>query len=617
VPPVLTMHEDHLELALSSCRGFEFQEAKDKIKDIPGRRWDPESKNWLVPREPQIADRILKTIRPEASDEITAWVREAMTGHEESLTSPLPADSKNLLVEWGYKRMPWQPEFINDEEFTGALPYQRAAIDLMAAKGRMLLCDDMGLGKTFEAITAVEEWCLRNGQDGPKLVIAPSSVKGGWMRELKRFLGPETPVVIVEGSAAKRTAAIQEGIENNSWVVINWEQLRVQKVKVKTKNGGTKTVTTMKEPLFEETEWLAVIADEIHRAKNRDAAQSKGLWRCSGKVMFGLSGTPIMNSPDELWSLLRWLWPAEFHERGAAHSPGAMAYWPFYTDYVDYWEDHYGRKVITGVRNPDALRFLLKHKLVRRTASILGLKGRHRIKYGVSLNPGQQKVYDEALKAMWLTVTKDAAAGDKAAIQFAEAAVESGGDLSTLLRIPNGAARLVRLQQVIENAALIGGNDDSANMDDFMQKFEDSRPEPWVVFCNYKQSCEILAARVRTKYNAEVAIYNGDVSPADRTEIEDRFQRGEIDLVVGTIEAMYQGITLTRGHLQHWLSRSFVPARNEQGEARQDRLGQQNLVLCYVPQAENTVATEKVETANILKEGIVKTIIPQDEIKVR
>jgi SNF2 family DNA or RNA helicase len=378
------------------------------------------------------------------------------------------------------------------------------------------------------------------------------------------------------------------------------------------RNGGRKTVTAMKEPLFESTEWLAVIADEAHRAKNRDAKQTQGLWRVSGSVMYALTGTPIMNSPDEIWSILRWLWPGEYHEQGAKKN--AVPYWGFYEDYVDYYEDHFKRKVITGVKNPDALRFVLKDKLVRRTADILGLKGRKRIHYPVPLNPGQQKLYDEAEKSMWLAVEKDIAEGNKAALDFARTAVEGGG-IANLIRIPNGAARMVRLLQIIENAALLGGSDDSATMDNFEEKFLDSGRAQWVVFCKYRESCELLGDRLQKKYGAKVGIYNGDVTPENRTKLEDAFQRGEIEVMIGTIDAMYQGITLTGGRRQFWMSRDFVPAKNEQGEARCDRLGQQHLVLVYIPQAENTVATEKVDPINRLKESIVKTVLPQVKIE--
>jgi SNF2 family DNA or RNA helicase len=635
VPAVLKRNDDQLEVNLSGLPRSEFQDSKEKVSAIPGRRFDFERKLWILPADPQIAERLLKTVRPECDQDLLNWITEAKAGYEESLTSPLPDDAEGLLVPWAYSRAPWQPEEVNENKVVGLLPYQRAAVKVMVDRKRAILADDMGLGKTLQAISAVEEYALRNGQiEGPKLVIAPASVVGSWARELERWL-EEPNVVVVKGSyspraataedraalghtnarltgAEVRTRILQEAIESNAWVVINWEQLRVEKAKIKKnlRNGGTKTVTEtrMKQPLFETTEWLAVIADEVHRAKNRDAAQTKGLWRVSGQVMLGATGTPIMNSPDELWAILRWLWPGEFHELGARKN--AQAYWGFYEAYVEYWEDHFGKKTVTGVKNPDALRFVLRDKLIRRTAAILGLKGRNRIYYDVALNPKQQKLYDEAETAMWLAIEADITAGNKEALELAKSL-----DSASLLRLPNGAARVVRLQQIIENPKLLGGPDDSSIMDSFEEKFLDSRPEPWVFYFKFKESCNIFAERLRSKFGANVGVYHGDVNPDERTKLEDAFQRGELDALVGTIAAMGTGITLTRARLSAFASRDWVPDINEQAEARLDRLGQQRQVLVYIPQALDTVATGKVEPTNRLKEVIVKTVLPKQSIE--
>jgi SWI/SNF-related matrix-associated actin-dependent regulator of chromatin subfamily A-like protein 1 len=643
VPAKLTRDGDSLLIALDPRDGARFRDAKEQIKEFPGRRWDPETKFWAVPATAQNAERALKTLLPECDQELLDWITREKANEEESLTSPLPDDARSkLLVPWAYQRCPWQPEEVNDEKVVGLLAMQRAAVEAMAERGRTILADDMGLGKTFEAISAVEEWCLRNGQvTGPKLVVAPASVKGGWARELRRWLNlPDEEVVVVQGSYSPRKSTLIEtqmlglpegqkltgaqvrklilmrAIEANAWIIVNWEQLRVEKVKVKLRNGGEKTVKQMKEPLFEDTEWLAVIADEVHRAKNPKAAQTQGLWRARGEVMFGLTGTPLMNSPDELWPLLRWMWPDEYGNstppsKANPHGHPRVPFSTFYDEYVDYWEDHYGKKIITGVKNPDALRYVLEDKLIRR----IGTSKRRRIYTPVPLNKGQQELYDEAFKVMWLAVTADAAKGNAAAIQFLDAAVESDGDVPTLIQIPNGAARLVRLQQIIENAALVGGADDSGLMDYFEQRFEDSRPEPWVHFTKFKMSAHLLAARFESKYGAKVGVYTGDTSPEARTRMEDAFQKGALDAIVGTIAAMKEGITLTRGHLMGFLSRDWVPDVNEQCEAREDRMGQQREVLVDIPLAVGTVAEGRVQQVNKIKEGIVRTVVPKDKIK--
>ena len=603
----LTRNGDELELNLSGLRGSDFLDAKAKVKDIPGKRFDWDRKLWILPAEPSVAERVLMTIQPEAAAELHQWVREARTKETEELTTPLPEDA-DLLIPWANERQPWQPEVVNDEPFNGLFPWQRAAVEVLVSARRAILADDMGLGKTLQAISAVEEWRLRNMLDdgitlpeGPKLVVAPNSVKGSWARELNRWLEEPAVQIIDASSLAARQNQLTRAIQEDAWCIVNWEQLRIKREKVKLRNGGTKTIKVMKEPLFETTEWLAAIADEVHRAKNRTSLQTQGLWRVQAPVMFGLSGTPLMNSPDELWAILHWLFPKEY-----------TSYWRFYEQYVDYWEGHFG-KVITGVKNPDALRFELKGRLVRRTASILGLKGRKRIRFPVQLNPKQQKLYTEAEKAMWLEVEKAVEAGDESAIKFAKAASE-GASASTLYRIPNGAARMVRLQQIIETPALLGGDNDSALMDDFEQKYEDSRPEAWVVACRFKETCNLLAERLRDK-GARVGLYTGDVDPKDRTALEDAFQRGEIDVIVGTLAALQYGITLTNGRLMYQFTRDFVPDNNEQFEARCDRLGQQQQVLIYIPQAESTVAVDKVEPINRLKERIVRTVLPKDAIE--
>jgi SNF2 family DNA or RNA helicase len=220
---------------------------------VPGRRFDWDRKIWTVPATPAITERILKTIRPEADDSLHEWVRQERTQETDELTTPLPEDAE-LLVPWATERCEWQPEWVNEEKFEGLFAWQRSAVDKLAEIQRAILADDMGLGKTLQAISAINEWALRNKttlDSAPKLIVAPSSVKGSWERELKRWLPPAEKVYIINGTTPKaRHNQLVSAIEENAWVIVNWEQLRIKKEKKKLRNGGTKTVTVMKEPLF-------------------------------------------------------------------------------------------------------------------------------------------------------------------------------------------------------------------------------------------------------------------------------------------------------------------------------------------------------------------------------
>ena len=632
MPATLIRNGDNLELDLSTCRGPEFKDTLEKIRSIPGRKFDFDRKLWLVPAEPLVAERVMLTIQPNADQTLTDWVRQARVAASEELTTPLPEDAE-LLIPWATMRAPWQPEWIEvageRTPFTGLMRHQRPVVDLAARVRKLLIADDMGLGKTGTAISSIEEFRERHKlpdgftkPDGPRLVIAPNSVKGSWLRELKLWLGKDVAAQVVDGTTIKsrhnQLLRVAEAADDNPWAIINWEQLRVKKVEKKLRNGGSKKITVLKEPLFEEIEWLAVVADEIHRAKNRKAQATQGLWRVRADdgMMLGMSGTPLMNSPDELWAILAWLWPDDYHKAGANHAPGARAYWTFYEQYVDYFESYQG-KVVTGVKNPDELRFELKDRLVRRTkGQVLDLPPKFRVPVPLTLNKKQRKLYDEAEEAMWLEIEQAVAEGDKAAADFAKAAAEGGDALTRVMRIPNGAARTVRLRQIIESPALLGGEDDSAVFDTCVERILDSQPNQWVVWVEFVESCDILAERLRAK-GLRVAVYNGSVTPDEREVIETNFQRGDIDVVVGTIKAMYQGITLTAADKQFWCTRDWVPAVNEQGEDRLHRIGQRNAVTILIAQPEETVAVSKVEPTNRVKESIVRSVIPTDHVEER
>lgn len=717
MPAELVKNEGVLEVSLANCRGMEFQDALARIKDIPGRRFDGDRKLWLLPADVQTATRAVNTLNPSLAQELSDWIAEARMQESVDLATPLPEDAE-LLIPWATQRMPWQPEYVNDEEFNGLFNWQRAAVGHMAKQRRVILADDLGLGKTIMMLSAVSEFLLQcwsgqsqlerstaetrllqtlqgaeSGKDSriesrrsgkapgcdqgtnrceevqsmrglldhlasgvhgpgsrsgasaiqhrtvagdsapaghdpegnssggngevrgsmselppfatlarkPKLVVCPASVAGSWRREIKRWLGEDAAVAVGLAPAA-RQRVVQEAIAQGQWLVVNWEQLRVQKEVIKLKNGGRKRTTTMKEPLFETTDWLVVIADEAHHAKNRRALQTQGLWRCQGDLMIAATGTPIMNSPDELWAVLKWLFPKEY-----------TSYWRFDADYVESYEIPGRRgRMVTGVRNPDRLRFELVNRLIRRTAEKLGLKGRKRFYFPVELNPGQRKLYDEASHKLWLEVKQE---NPQLAALFEKALKDNDDEaIAALYSIPNGGARTVRQRQIIETPANLGGKDDSAILDDCVEKIMDSRPNQWIVFCEFKGTCDALKARLE-KQGLTVALYTGDVKPAQRTQIEDDYQARRIDVVVGTIKAMYQGITLTAGHNQYWCSRTWVPDVNEQGEARQDRLGQQKRVNVWVPQAENTVAVSKVERINRTKERIVRSVLPKVKIE--
>lgn len=571
MPAKLVRNGDVLSLTLSGMPKPDFMDALTRVKMIPGRRWNPEEKTWEFPAEAATAERIMHTIRPVPSAEVISWVRKARADAAEQLATKLPDDCSEPLVS------PWA------EKLYG---YQRAGVEFMVNNPSCLLADDMGLGKTVQSLTAVNEFGSKNGGlDQPRLIVCPSSVKGNWAKEVEQWTG--MPAYVIDGKTAdkRRVQMKKYSEEPGASIIVNWEKIRAKRV-------GRKV--EMAEPLLTEIPWLAIIADEAHRAKNRKSQQTLGLWQLKDAPMkLALTGTPILNSPDEIWALLAWLVPEQYG-RGGNRTP----YWTFYDQYVDYYEGPYGR-VITGARNPDALRFELSNKLVRRTkAHALDLPEKTRQYMDIDLHPKQRKLYEKAEEELWLEIAKE---------QGPEALEKN------LLEIPNGAARCTRLRQIASSPALLGGDDVSAKLDTAVELIEDAGRQV-VVFSEFKMTCQILQDRL-AKRKITSAQITGDVPPEERTDAVMRFQEGEVDVMICTLDAGGVGITLTAADTVIFLERDWTPAINEQAEDRLHRIGQENHVNVIILQATDTVDIDRVAPANQLKSAIVSSVIQTDAVK--
>lgn len=602
-----TLKREDGELTLSLSGAPDFNEALARVRAVPGRRFDGDRKLWCFPVDPAIAERLMLTIKPTADAALVQWVRKTREERDAELTTPLPDDAKLFI--------PWRDKLYD---------FQRAAVEFIATHPHMLLADEMGVGKTLESLSGASEYLIRNSDlpvDKPRLVMCPNSAKGVWKREVEKWLGKEEPLQLVDANTAtKRKDQLLAGIKGNAWVVVNWEQIRAAKIteekQVNHHDGSTSMREhvrwEMKQPLFETTDWLVAIADECHRAKNPKAQVARGLWKIEAPIQLALSGTPLMNHPAELWSILRWLYPEQYHEQGRRHNGIAWAYWPFYDEYVDDYDSGYGR-VIVGVKNPDALRFELKNRLVRRTKStVLSIPEKVREIVPITLGPKQRKAYDSAEKEFWLEIEQAIKDGDKDAAKFADQIVTGK---KQIFELSNGATRTVRLRQIASTPALLGGDDNSAKLDAAVEIILDAQPKQFVVFAEFVDTTNILVERLRAKKLTAEA-FNGDVKDTRvRTLFEDRFQSGEIDVLVGTIATMRESITLTAADTVIFVERSWVPAWNEQAEDRLWRNGQKNQVTVLILEAQDTVDDGRVKPTNAVKEVIVSSVIQKDDVK--
>lgn len=613
MPATLTKDGDELILKLAGHPNF--KEALSKAKQIPGRRYNPETKNWHFPANEKVAQRLMHTVNPQPDAVIYGWLREAAQKIAEELTSTLPDDATEPLL--------WTPP-----EGLELWPFQRSMIEFGTNVEQLLIADDMGLGKTIEAIGMVQEWIRRQlpEQAGaleqnlagslarPKLVVAATSKIGDWRDELLRW-APDEAVMAVPGdlTAAKRKKALiefqHELAPRGGWLIVNHEQLRAENIAKK----GSKKQWVLKEPWFEQQDWLARIGDEAHRWKNPLAQQTGGMQQLSSRLTLLLTGTPIMNSPDELWAILSIIRPDLYEE----WSSTKVTYWQFRNTYVEEYEIPGRGKVITGAKNTDELRFELADKMARRTKKLLREKGllpdklptKFRV---VPMKSAQAKLYKAAENDLWLTIERDLDELDPKEREALRKRIEKGEALESLLRfMPNAAAKYAVHKQIATSPGLIGGKDESGKLDAVVEDIMDHPGKQFVIFAWHRKTTELLAQRLLKK-RIKTEIVHGGIKQLERTEVVRRYSLGETQVLAATIKAGGEGLNLTSGDTALFVERSERVTDNDQAEDRLHRLGQKNDVSIVVYQSADTIEDGSQDSRLRMKEMVIGATMGRD-----
>jgi superfamily II DNA or RNA helicase len=180
-------------------------------------------------------------------------------------------------------------------------PYQREGAAHLLRAGRAILADDMGLGKTAQAIAACELLRAR-GEASRVIVITLSSLKHQWAREIERFAGVRA--VVVGGGAVGRRHALRS---DAPYKILNYE------------------LTWRELSELQELDADVIIYDEAQRAKNFRTKTAQTIQQIPSRFAFVLTGTPIENRLDDLYSLMQvvdpnvfgplWKFNLEFHQQ--------------------------------------------------------------------------------------------------------------------------------------------------------------------------------------------------------------------------------------------------------------------------------------------------------------
>lgn len=175
--------------------------------------------------------------------------------------------------------------------FAGELkPFQKEAFDMMLEKQSALLAVTMGGGKTVVTIATCEE-LLETGKADLVLVVVPSSLKYQWASSLDQF-APDATYVVVDGSPSRRLAHYTRAHKDAEYLICNYEQ-----------------VVNDWDVFFKDVPCDVMVVDEVQAIKSFRSKRSKHIKAIRPPYRFGLTGQPVENRAEEVFSIMEWVDP--------------------------------------------------------------------------------------------------------------------------------------------------------------------------------------------------------------------------------------------------------------------------------------------------------------------
>ena len=459
-------------------------------------------------------------------------------------------------------------------------PFQRAGARFVSWAGRTLLCDDMGLGKTVQAIVATE---LSRWHDRV-LVICPKSLQTLWVHEKAKWTAhPQVPVTVLESKTMKEQLCDFE----SGWLIAHPWQVRKDLV-----NANADTFESSR-PRYKWREgvtlgsiyWDWIIVDEGHRfLANRKTITFNAVKRLKRRRIVILTGTPYGNNPAEIWTLLNLIEPKRY-----------TSYWRFFELYVDYFEDDYVGRKITGIRNADLLRRELAPRMAMRKKADVGinLPSKDHQEIPLTMEEKQLRLYVKMAREGLIT------------LETPEDADEDAEE--TTITADTTLAVMTRLRQIVSTPATLGFADNSIKLDAAMDIIQGTK-EGVVVFAMFRATVEALYERL-TRIGIPALCLMGGVQTEDLAKAEKGLLNGTIRVVIGTISFAGIGLNLNGASIVIFVDKHFNPNWQHQAEDRVHRIGQTKDVLVlalYCPGTIDDLVNAILERKISMQEPILR-----------
>ncbi|MBL0941308.1 MAG: DEAD/DEAH box helicase [Alphaproteobacteria bacterium] len=448
-------------------------------------------------------------------------------------------------------------------------PYQMVGVNWLWLLYRLklggCLADDMGLGKTIQVLALLI--LIKNNQtlNSPNLLVIPASLLGNWLSEIQHF-----------------APSLKVWVAHPSWT-LGEDLKRMTQEKLSTYDLVITTYSFLQRmALLKRVSWNVMVLDEAQLIKNPSSQQTRYVKSMQCEVRFTLTGTPIENQLEDLWSLFDFICPGLL---------GSNSEFKKYANKKADQEEHFYGAIRTLV-NPYILRRLKSDKRI-----INDLPDKTEVKAFCSLSKQQVYLYQQSIQ-----------------------------ELSVQLKSVDGIQRrgiilsyLLRFKQICDHPSLGLGHssykaEESGKFVRLKEICEEiaAKQEKVLIFTQFTEIMPALAAFLTSIFGRPGLLLHGKTAIKNRGNLAQQFNE-ELGppFFILSLKAGGTGLNLTKAsHVVHF-DRWWNPAVENQATDRTYRIGQHKNVLVHKFVCRGTIE-EKIDLLIESKKSLSQTLLAED-----
>lgn len=410
-------------------------------------------------------------------------------------------------------------------------PFQRDDVDFLLDHPRCINGNAMGLGKSIEAMALMDSLNTQHN-----LIVCKKTMVPAWFWMLDQWLGEGALTPHEDNQYDHKLAGLN--LEAPRFVCINYDLISMPRYR----------------SLLSSVKWDMIVFDEAHHLKNHVAKRTQNAFLLTAgkpRILF-MTGTPIRNTPMDLYPLFRMMNPREYHDWRQWRD------WFCVVEEEEIWVRNVSgkaqprliKRIMPGSKNDEQLSQLLSHYMVRHEKHEV-LKDLPPKQFReIPIELGLEKKQYETMEAEYFAI------------------LDSGVEITA----PAAIAQMTRLRQICldPNTLLPEPPRASTPSNKTLALLDviDETDGKLLIFTYFERYASVLCS-VLTEHNITYRTITGQIKGSARLEAELAFQNDpEVRVLVGTIGAMGEGLTLTEADTVVFTDLFWTPAVNEQCEDR-------------------------------------------------